>query len=151
LPYFICPNCQDRSFAGDGLQGLSHQAVGCARCGFGFVFQLLEDYFPHPDGGFLACDKEARILASGRGVFELTGFREQDLLGRDVRAGLGLRELPEPDPIATAIEWGVRRMDQPAVMRHAAGRDKRIVCDIFPAYDSDGGVLVSIAPQRDSS
>ena len=65
LPYFICPNCKDRSFDADGLEGLSHQTVGCRRCGFGFLFELLEDYFPRPGTGMLALDREGRILAAG--------------------------------------------------------------------------------------
>ena len=90
VAYFICPNCQDRSIDADGLEGLSHQAVGCRRCGFGFLFQLLDDYYPHPDSGMLACDSDGRILAAGRGVFELTGYRELDLIGRPVSEALGL-------------------------------------------------------------
>ena len=64
MAYFICPNCQDRGVDADGLEGLSHQAVGCRRCGFGFLFQLLDDYYPHPDAGMLACDSDGRILAT---------------------------------------------------------------------------------------
>ncbi len=69
---FICPNCGLRSMDSDGRDGLTHQAVGCTRCGFGFVFELLDDFYPGPDAGMLACDRDARILAVGKGVFELT-------------------------------------------------------------------------------
>ena len=44
--YWICPNCGNRAIDQDGLDGLSHQAVGCTRCGFGFLFELLEDFYP---------------------------------------------------------------------------------------------------------
>ena len=46
MPYFICPNCKDRSIDNDGRQGLPQQAVACERCGFGFLFELMDDYYP---------------------------------------------------------------------------------------------------------
>ena len=76
MPFFICPNCKDRSVDHDGRQGILRQAVACERCGFGFLFELLDDYYPAPNTGLVACDQEGRILAAGRGVFELTGYRE---------------------------------------------------------------------------
>jgi hypothetical protein len=95
----------------------------------------------------LACDRDGRILAAGRGVFELTGYREQDLLGQTPAAGLGL-VFPSSDPIATALEWGVRQLEREGTLRHSAtNRDKVVLCDVFPAYDSDGGVLVALAPK----
>ncbi len=95
----------------------------------------------------LACDREARILAAGRGVFELTGYREQDILGRTPEAAVGLA-FDDADAIAVALEWGVRQLDKCGRLRHAAtGREKSILCDVFPAYDGDGGVLVALAPR----
>ena len=82
MAYFICPNCGLRSLDSDGRDGLTHQAVGCTRCGFGFMFELLDDFYPGPGAGMLACDRDARILAVGKGVFELTGFQEGDLIGK---------------------------------------------------------------------
>ena len=79
--YWICPNCGNRAIDQDGLDGLSHQAVGCTRCGFGFLFELLEDFYPPANAGFIACDRDARILSAGKGVFELTGYGEKELLG----------------------------------------------------------------------
>jgi hypothetical protein len=100
----------------------------------------------------LALDKEGRILASGRGVFELTGYREQDVLGRVPSDALGLAFDGEADPIHVALEWGVRQMEKTGRLRHAAtGRDKTILCDVFPAYDDDGGVLVALAPKSGES
>jgi len=45
------------------------------------------------------------VLATGEGVFELTGFSETDLLGRDVAEAL---ELSDPAPLETVREWGFR-------------------------------------------
>ena len=89
MPYFICPNCKERSIDHDGLEGLTQQAVSCARCGFGFLFELMDDYYPAPTTGFVVCDSDGRILAAGRGVFELTGYTEADLLGPEVIGGAG--------------------------------------------------------------
>ena len=68
MPFFICPNCKDRSVDNDGRQGLLRQAVSCERCGFGFLFEILDDYYPPPTAGLVACDRDSRILAAGRGV-----------------------------------------------------------------------------------
>ena len=87
MPVYICPNCRERSIDIDGTEGFSSHAPACRSCGFGFLFQLLEDYYPAPSTGFVVCDRDGRVLAVGRGVFELTGFRESDLIGRDVVDG----------------------------------------------------------------
>ena len=81
MPFFICPNCKERSIDHDGLEGLSDQAVACRRCGFGFLFELMDDYYPAPTTGFVVCDAGRPHPRPGRGVFELSGYREQDLLG----------------------------------------------------------------------
>ena len=90
VPYFICPNCKDRSIDHDRREGLTNDAVACHRCGFGFLFELLEDYYPAPSTGFVVCDNEARVIAAGRDIFELSGYKEQDLMGRDVVEALGI-------------------------------------------------------------
>lgn len=146
VPYFICPNCQNRSFDEDGREGLSHQARGCHECGFGFVFQLLEDYFPRPGAGFAVCDSEARVIATGKGLFEVTGRLEPTLIGQDVRTALALTFAEGEDPVGTALEWGVRQLDKHATLHHGAGIDKQVICDLFPAYDDDGGLLVAVTP-----
>ena len=90
MPHYICPNCKDRSIDIDGFEGMSTQAVACRRCGFGFLFELMDDYYPGPNTGLVVCDQEGRILALGRGIFELTGWGEGELMGHDVVSGLGL-------------------------------------------------------------
>ena len=72
MPIFICPNCKERSVDIDGKEGFSRQAVTCRHCSFGFLFELLEDYYPAPSTGLVVCDQQARVLSAGRGVFELS-------------------------------------------------------------------------------
>ena len=113
MPYFICPNCRERSIDHDRQEGLTRQAVACHRCGFGFLFELLDDYYPAPSTGFIVCDQQSRILASGRGVFELTGYREDELMGREVMDSLVLTGYEDGrNPAQLALEWGVRRLGE---------------------------------------
>ena len=148
MPYFICPNCKERSIDIDRVEGLSDQAVACHRCGFGFLFELMDDYYPAPSTGFVTCDAEGRILASGRGVFELTGHNEQDLIGRGVVEALGLSGWNDgKNPVDLSLEWGVRRLGEQLELRTSAGHLKPVKADFFPAYDSDGGLLVALTPR----
>ena len=98
MPFFICPNCKRRVIDSDGRDGLTHQPVGCSSCGFGFLFELLEDYYPGPTTGFVVCDRERRIIAVGRGVLELTGHRESTLLGHELNEAFGLVAANGDDP-----------------------------------------------------
>jgi PAS domain S-box-containing protein len=149
VAYFICPNCKQRSVDHDGREGLTQQAVACRRCGFGFLFELMDDYYPAPDAGFVVCDQGGRILAAGRGVFELTGFKEKELLGSNVVERLGLNGFEEgQNPAQLALEWGVRRLGERLELRTRAGQKKAVTADFFPAYDEDGGLLVALAPRR---
>jgi len=144
VPYFICPNCKQRSVDLDGYDGFTMQAVQCRTCAFGFLFELLEDYYPAPETGFVVCDRDTRVLAAGRGVFELTGYRDVDLIGRDVVEALALSDT---SPIDVVREWGVRKLGQELEIRTRAGREKRVTADFFPAYDEDGGLLLALTPR----
>ena len=63
------------------------------------------------------------MLAIGRGVFELTGFPEADLMGRDVVEALGLSD---PKPVELAREWGVRQLgEQLSITTRARQREER--------------------------
>jgi PAS domain S-box-containing protein len=149
MPYFICPNCKERSIDHDRRASLlDPTAVGCTRCGFGFLFELMEDYYPSPMTGFVVCDQSGRILAVGRGVFELTGYTERYLMGHEVEEAFELDgEDGEPSPVATALEWGVRKLGQKLDIRTASGARKAVTVDLFPAYDEDGGLLVALTPR----
>jgi PAS domain-containing protein len=149
VPFFICPNCKQRSVDLDGKEGLSEQAVACRSCGFGFLFELMDDYYPGPNTGFVVTDKTRRVIAAGRGVFELTGYREPDVLGRDLVEALGLEGWEERrNPADLALEWGVRRLGERLVLRTRGGHGKPVTADFFPAYDTDGGLLVALSPRR---
>ncbi len=149
MPYFICPNCKSRSIDHDRRESLTDPtAVGCHKCGFGFLFELMDDYYAAPATGMVVCDAEGRILAAGRGMFELTGFQEKELMGREVVEALRLQGFHDgKDPVALALEWGVRRLGEECELTSATGLQKDVTADIFPAYDDDGGLLVALTPR----
>ncbi|HZR93795.1 MAG TPA: PAS domain-containing protein [Gaiellaceae bacterium] len=149
MPYFICPNCKDRSIDHDRRESLlDPTAVGCHRCGFGFLFELMDDYYAAPNSGMIVCDADGRILATGRGVFELTGYQEHELMGQQLVPALQLTGFENgSDPVALALEWGVRRLGEQLELTAAGGRRKPVTVDIFPAYDDDGGLLVALTPR----
>ena len=144
VPYYICPRCKERSIDIDAREGFSSDAPACRHCGFGFLFELLDDYYPAPATGFIVCDQEGRVLATGRGVFELTGFMEEELMGREL---VGALNLSNGEPVALVREWGVRKLGQQLAIRTRAGMQKDVVADFFPAYDDDGGLLVALTPE----
>ena len=129
------------------MEGLTGRPVACTSCGFGFLFEIMDDYYPAPGTGFVVCNRDGRIIAIGQGFFELTGYRERDLIGHDVMETLFEPEDNGPTPAALALEYGVRRFDQKLTLRTRAGVKKVVRADFFPAYDEDGGLLVAVAPR----
>ena len=87
---FICPNCGHRTTATERTAGFRNVPKGCSKCGFGFLFELLDDYYPAPNAAFFVCDQEGRIIGCGRGSRELTGLSDEKVIGRPVREVLGL-------------------------------------------------------------
>jgi hypothetical protein len=145
---FICPNCGHRTTESDRTAGFRRQAKGCSRCGFGFLFELLDDYYPAPDAAFFVCDSEGRVIGCGRGSFELTGLDDERVIGRSVKDVLGLRFDNGDDPVGTVLEWGVRALNK-SVQVHAEGDlPARATADLFPAYDEDGGLLLVLTPAK---
>ena len=144
---FICPNCGNRSTASEREAGFRKQAKACGKCGFGFLFELLDDYYPAPNAAFFVCDREGRLIGLGRGSTELTGLTEERVIGRSVNEVLGLRFENGDDQVATALEWGVRVLNKPVEVNAEGDLPAQAVADLFPAYDDDGGLLVVLTPK----
>ena len=151
MPFFICPNCGHRNQSAERTQGFSQRPKGCSECGFGFLFELLDDYYPAPGAAFFVCDQEARIIGAGRNSFELTGLREEQIVGRPVSDVLGLqwREGSDKpaDPMETVREWGVRALNKKVSVNAEGDLPAEAVADLFPAYDEDGGLLLVLTPE----
>jgi PAS domain-containing protein len=148
MPIFICPNCGKRLTTADRTSGFRPTPRGCERCGFGFLFELLDDYYPDPNAAFFVCDREARVIGCGRGAFELTGLDDERAVGRPVRELLGLSFGDGEDPIATSLEWGVRVLDREVRVEAEGDQPAQAKADVFPAYDEDGGLLLVLTPKR---
>ena len=161
MPFFICPNCGNRELSGERTAGFSNRPKGCPKCGFGFLFELLDDYYPAPDAAFFTCDKDGLVLDVGRGGYELTGLKDEDVIGRPVQDVLGL-EWVDPgdggeaadtdgngttDPIETTLEWGVRSLGKRVQVNAEGDLPAEAVADLFPAYDDDGGLLLVLTPE----
>ena len=161
MPFFICPNCGNREVGGDRNAGFTSRPKGCSKCGFGFLFELLDDYYPAPNAAFFVCDKEGRVIGAGRGSFELTGLAEDQVMGRPVKEVLGLQWLSEgdggeeadtngdgfTDPIETSLEWGVRSLNKRVSVNAEGDLPAEAVADVFPGYDEDGGLLIVLTPE----
>ena len=135
VPVFLCPRCAYRERGSE--RNVRHQPRGCSRCGFGFAFELLEDYYASPRTALIVCDRERRVA----------GYDEGELLGHEVTARLGLGGFPDGDPAARSLEWGVRVLQVPCTYRfNGSAEDIPAVADFFPAYDDDGGLLMALTP-----
>ena len=145
---FICPNCGERSLASDRFEAFRREERGCVHCGFSFLFELLDDYYPAPDAAFFVADREGRVIGCGRGSFELTGYDEEEVLGQPISEALNLSFEDDEDHIATVLEWGVRALGKAAMLRTEADLPARATADLFPAYDDDGGLLLVLTPSR---
>jgi PAS domain-containing protein len=143
---FICPRCGHRAAASERAEG--HQPRGCAKCGFGFAFEIMDDYYAGPLTALITCDRERRVLVAGKSAAALTGWAEGDLIGREVSEALGLR-FPDAsdDPVARCLEWGVRVLGERCAFRpQRTDEDRDAVADLFPAYDDDGGLMLALTP-----
>jgi PAS domain-containing protein len=131
----------------DRNAGFRREARGCEQCGFAYLFELLDDYYPAPNAAFFACDSDGRIVDCGRGSFELTGLRTEHAIGQPVNDALGLRFEDGSDHVGTALEWEVRVQQKPVEVNAHGEPPAKAVADIFPAYDDeDGGLLVVLTP-----
>jgi PAS domain-containing protein len=144
---FICPNCGQRSTATDRTAGFRNLPKGCSKCGFGFLFELLDDYYPAPNAAFFVCDQQGRLIGLGRGSTELTGLTEERVIGRPVNEVLGLRFEGGDDHVATVLEWGVRVLNKKVEVNAEGDLPAHATADLFPGYDDDGGLLVVLTPK----
>ena len=83
------------------------------KCGFGFLFELLDDYYPAPNAAFFVCDQQGRLIGLGRGSTELTGLDRGAGDRPPGQRGAGLQFESGDDHVATALEWGVRVLNKP--------------------------------------
>ena len=125
------------------------EARGCEKCGFAYLFELLDDYYPAPQAAFFACDGDGRIVDCGKGSFELTGLKTEQVIGRPISEVLGLTFDDGTDHVQTALEWEVRVQRKPVGVHADGDLPARAVADIFPAYDDEeGGLLVVLTPSN---
>jgi hypothetical protein len=101
------------------------------------------------------------VIDAGRGSFELTGLKDEDVIGRPVRDVLGLEWRDQgdggetadtnrdgfTDPIETSLEWGVRSLGKRVSVNAEGDLPAEAVADVFPAYDEDGGLLIVLTPE----
>ena len=161
VPFFICPNCGNRELSSERTAGMLNRPKSCSRCGGSDLFELLDDYYPAPEAAFFVCDQQGRLLDIGKGGFELTGLKDEQVIGRQVRDVLGLRWVDEgdggetadtdkdgtTDPIETTLEWGVRSLGKRVHVNAEGDLPAEAVADLFPAYDDDGGLLLVLTPR----
>ena len=145
---FICPSCGNRSTQSERTAGFSRAPKACSKCGFAFLFELLDDYYPAPDAAFFVCDQEGRLIGSGKGAFELTGLKDERIIGRPVQEVLGLKFANGEDHVATVLEWGVRQLGKPVEVNAEGDIPAQATADLFPAYDEDGGLLLILTPAK---
>src|SRR6266513_2734939 len=100
---FICPNCGHRTSELDRNLGFTRSRKGCAKCGFAFLFELLDDYYPAPDAAFFVCDGEGRVIGCGKNSFAFTGLEEENVIGQRVEQVLGLQFENGDDPVKTVL------------------------------------------------
>lgn len=146
---FICPNCGHRTTGADRNIGFTRQPKGCEKCGFAFLFELLDDYYPAPDAAFFVCDGKGRVIGCGRNSFAFTGVEEEAVIGRRVEEALGLRFNDGKDPVGTVLEWGVRALEVPVSVSGERGEAAAAKADMFPSYDEGGGgLLLVLTPDK---
>ena len=145
---FICPNCGHRTTELDRNVAFTGQRKGCENCGFAFLFELLDDYYPAPDAAFFVCDGEGRVTGCGKNSFAFTGLEEEEVIGRPVAEVLGLEFANGDDPVGKVLEWGVRALEVPVRVSGARDVAAGALADMFPDYDDDGGLLLVLTPEK---
>src|SRR3954451_23599268 len=127
---FICPSCGYRSSETERTKGFSRMPQTCSRCGFPFLFELLDDYYPAPDAAFFVCDREGRLIGTGKGAFELTGLKEDRIIGRLANEVLGWPSDAATAPVAPVLEGGVRQLGKPVAVNAEGDLPARATADL---------------------
>ena len=122
------------------------RAKGCKRCGFGFLFELLDDYYPAPNAAFFILDQEGRLIGTGRGARELTGLGDLDVTGAPCTT-CSASSSRTGRPHRHRARVGRRVLDKPVTVHAEGDRLEPAKADIFPAYDDDGGLLLVLTPR----
>jgi PAS domain-containing protein len=135
--------------AAERSPGFGRETRSCDKCGFGYMFELLDDYYPAPNAAFFALDADGKVLECGKGAFALTGLKTEQVIGQPVHDVLGLKFEDGTDHVGTALEWEVRVQGKPVeINAHGAtNHSAKAVADLFPAYDDEnGGLLIVLTP-----
>ena len=145
---FICPNCGPRRPRPTASR-LPQPTPGCSKCGFGFLFELLDDYYPAPNAAFFVCDQNGphhrlrpRLARAHR------PFRREGDGPRGARGTRACDFEDGADHVGTVLEWGVRQLGKPVVVNAEGDLPAKAVADLFPAYDDDGGLLLVLTPSK---
>src|SRR2546421_12201238 len=102
--YFICPHCGNRSMGTSRSEGFRRDTRGCEKCGFAYLFELLDDYYPAPNAAFFACDNDGRSVDCGRGSFELTGMTTERAIGQPLSGAFARASEDATDHVKTALD-----------------------------------------------
>ena len=63
------------ALAAERTAGFQSRARACSKCGFGFLFELLDDYYPAPNAAFFILDQQATADRHGPGRARAHGPR----------------------------------------------------------------------------
>ena len=146
---FICPNCGNRSAATDRTAGFRNAPKGCSKCGFGFLFELLDDYYPAPERRVLRLrpagpDHRLRPrLARADRPRRREGDRPPGPRGARPRLRR-TRRIPSAPPSSGACASSA----SPSTVNAEGDLPANAVADLFPAYDDDGGLLLVLTPPK---
>ena len=88
------------------------------------------------------------MIGCGSGSFELTGLKDEVVIGRPVVEVLGLNFENDENVVGTVLEWGVRALDKSVGVNAEGDLPARARADLFPAYDDDGGLLLILTPEN---
>ena len=147
---FICPNCGNRSTADASARpAFAAAPKGCHEVRLRVPVRAARRLLPGARRRVLRLDQEGAVIGCGRGSFELTGLKEERVIGRPANEVLGLR-LRGRRPTTSRPRWsGACACCASRSQVNAEGDlPAQATADLFPAYDDDGGLLIVLTPQK---